>query len=170
MANSVSNISWIEHFTISDVRYTELIAKAYYRQKVTILASYSDCIDYLLNEVRERYGAIFSKYTFNDLIYLSRIHPQLSFDLYDLTKLDEYLLEKNFIAHCLSLLIFSRIHRGAYTQGPHFIPVINYNDMEYDLYSILYENYERENSELFDLLALMNVNLCEKITDTATIQ
>ena len=65
-----------------------------------------------------------------------------SIALFQMTMIDDYEFEKEFLSRLMALQVFSKIERPVYRISRHLMPVIIGDDTEFDIYNMIYCNFE----------------------------
>ena len=111
----------------------------------------------------DEYNCIFDSYTFSDASSIMSIYSKVSYNLYQITNNDDFDFEKYLLIRIISFIIFEKVKPSNWKIGASFTPVIITGNEEYDLYSIISDNFNHDSSGWNFMLKGLNINAQDEI-------
>ena len=112
----------------------------------------------LSRKLMGEYRNIFECFTYADISPIMMMYSKLSYNLYQKTRNDVFEFEKDLIIKVLSFIIYEKVNPENWKIGSLFIPVIIVKDDEFDLYSIIDDNFYNNSYRSNDMLKALNIN------------
>lgn len=130
---------------------------------ISIIDSSKRALEELSRKLTGEFRNIFEYFTYADATPIMTIYTQISYNLYQKTQNDVFEFEKDMIIKVLSFIIYEKVSPENWKIGSFFIPVIIIKDDEFDLYSIINDNFNHNCKRWNDMLEALNINEQELI-------
>lgn len=135
---------------------------------VCIINNSYSALEVLSKRIVDEYKYIFGKFTYNDASSINSIYSDVSYALHQKTHNDNYEFERDMIIRILSFMIFEKFKPEKWEISLKFTPIIVFDEVEYDLYSIILQNFNFNNSAWKTMIASLNIDCNDVINENAT--